>query len=278
MRISSSPFPLIKVSATGNDFILVDLLSQDLKRLWRREQAKASRLQWVRKLCDRHDGLGADGAVFLESAKGFDFAWDFYNSDGSRAEMCGNAARAVSLYAHVRTGRDEFAFKTRIGTVRAYVQSAKKISIGLPPIEQEKWSLWAKSKNGSVQFDLVRPGVPHAVVRVPNLDFQEDLIVLAQAIKRDSRFKKEGVNVTFLKLISGRKIASLTYERGVEGFTKSCGTGAIAAAYSLLRGETGKSVEVTVPGGKLSVLWHDGQPILTGPARIVAEAHWITGG
>lgn len=280
MRISSSPFPLIKVSATSNDFVLVDLLSPQLKKLWQKEQAKASRSQWAKKLCNRHDGLGADGAVFLEPAKGHDFVWDFYNSDGSRAEMCGNAARAVSLYVHIRTGKDELAFKTRIGTVQAYVQSAKKISIGLPPIEQAEWSQWTKSQSeaGAVQFDLIRPGVPHAVVQVPNLDSYEDLTVLAQTVKRDPRFKKEGTNVTFVKHLSARKIASLTFERGVEGFTMSCGTGAIAAAYSLLRGDDGKTVEVTVPGGKLNVTWQDGQPILTGPARVVAEAHWITEG
>lgn len=280
MRISSSPFPLIKVSATGNDFILVDLLSSDLKKLWRREQMKASRVKWVKHLCNRHDGLGADGAVFLEPAKDHDFAWDFYNSDGSRAEMCGNAARAVSLYVHVRTGKDRLAFNTRIGTIQALIQSPKKISVGLPPIEQQEWSQWTKSaKEGSgVHFDLIRPGVPHAVVRVPNLDSLEDLAVLAHTVKRDPRFKKEGTNVTFIKHISARKLASVTFERGVEGFTKSCGTGAIAAAYSLLRGENEKSVEVSVPGGKLSVTWHDGAPILTGPARIIAEAHWISGG
>lgn len=273
----SSPFPLIKATATGNDFILVDLLSPELKKLWKKEGAKHSRKKWVQLWCDRYDGLGADGVVFLESDRSHDFAWDFYNSDGSSAEMCGNAARAVSFYVHVRTGKSQLQFKTRVGTVSATIQSPKKISVALPAIAEEEWNQWAGEGEGSqVPFDLIRAGVPHAVVRVPHLDSFEDLAVLAMTIKRESRFKKEGTNVTFVRQVAANKVESVTFERGVEGFTKSCGTGAIAAAYSILQGETGKSIQVRVPGGQLAVSWKNGQPHLTGPAKLVAESHWIS--
>lgn len=278
MRISTSPFPLIKASATGNDFILVDLLSSDLKKLWKKSEAKQSRKKWARLWCERHEGIGADGVVFLEPDRSFDFAWDFYNSDGSRAEMCGNAARAVSLYAFLRTGKSELVFKTRIGPVHANVKSRKKIAVELPPVRQEEFSQWTNGGEGSrIQYDFIRAGVPHAVVQVPNLDSGEDLTVLALALKREARFKKEGTNVTFVKTLAANKIASLTFERGVEGFTKSCGTGAVAAAYSILRGENNKVVQVQVPGGDLSVIWNEDRPILIGPAKITAEVHWITG-
>lgn len=273
----SSPFPLIKASATGNDFILVDLLSTELKKLWKKEGAKHSRKKWVQLWCDRFEGLGADGVVFLEADRTLDFAWDFYNSDGSSAEMCGNAARAACLYVNVRTGKPKLSFKTKVGTVHAIIQSPKKVSVSLPPISQEEWSQWTVNSDGSkVQFDWIRSGVPHAVVSVPHLDSFEDLEVLALAIKREPRFKKEGTNVTFVRQLGTNKVESVTYERGVEGFTKSCGTGAIAAAYSLLRGEIGKTVQVRVPGGQLSVSWKNGQPLLTGPAKLVAESHWIS--
>ncbi len=279
MRLISSPFPLIKASATGNDFILVDLLSTDLKKLWKTSQGKKSRNLWVQLWCERHEGLGADGVVFLETDRHCDFAWDFYNSDGSSAEMCGNAARAASLYVHHRTGKSELSFKTRVGIVKTRIQSAKKISVYLPAIAEVEWNQWTSAADGArVSFDLVRPGVPHAIVRVPHLESLEDLRVLAQTVKRDSRFKKEGINVTFVKAIGPNKIASLTFERGVEDFTKSCGTGAVAAAYSFLRGENKRAFEVRVPGGRLSVIWQQNKPVLAGPAKIIAEAHWITGG
>jgi len=88
------------------------------------------------------------------------------------------------------------------------------------------------------------------------------------------RFKRDGTNVTFVRKIGDSHIEAKTFERGVEGFTKSCGTGAIAAAYSILRGEEGRALQVDVPGGRLYVIWKQGKPVLTGPARIVGEMRW----
>src|SRR4051812_43611764 len=100
----TSRFPIYKVSATGNDFLLIDLLDQDMQKRWQSEFAHKPRPVLVRAWCDRHEGLGADGLVVLEPDSAFDFAWDFYNNDGGSAEMCGNAARAVSLYFYGKSG------------------------------------------------------------------------------------------------------------------------------------------------------------------------------
>ncbi len=96
---NTSALPIFKLSATGNDFLLVDLLKAKNRKIWKKEWSKKSRAAWVKQWCHRQEGLGPTEWVFLEKDKEHDFAWDFYNSDGSHAEMCGNAARAVSFYA-----------------------------------------------------------------------------------------------------------------------------------------------------------------------------------
>lgn len=263
--------PLIKVSATGNDFILIDLL----RHTW---DAQGARAEWVKKFCDRHQGIGADGAVFLEKHSQLDFAWDFYNSDGSRAEMCGNAARAVSLYYSLTTGKKELAFETRTGTVNAKVNSASEIEVDLAPIAEAEWNQWSENAVNKLSFDFVRAGVPHVIMRVPDISDREGMQALALEIKREARFLKDGTNVTFVRPLNGSSIESVTFERGVEGFTLACGTGAVAAAHSVLRGEEGKAIEVRVPGGQLFVVWKNGRPRLKGPAKVIAEIHWLTGG
>jgi len=263
--------PLIKVSATGNDFILVDLLHNT----W---NAEGERTEWVKKWCDRHQGIGADGAAFLEKHPQHDFVWDFYNSDGSRAEMCGNAARAVSLYISQRTGKKDLTFETRTGPVNARVNSADDIEVDLAPIAQAEWNQWSQNAVNKLSFDFIRAGVPHVIMRVPDISDREGMQALALEIKREPRFLKDGTNVTFVRPLSGSAIESITFERGVEGFTLACGTGAVAAAHSVLRGEENKAIEVRVPGGQLFVVWKNGRPRLKGPAKVIAEIHWLTGG
>lgn len=270
-----SKLPITKMSATGNDFLLVDLRDPKLKTIWKKDWAKKNRRKLVKEWCDRFEGMGADGFVFLEKGdKNHDFAWDFYNSDGSSAEMCGNAARAVSLFAHEKFAKKkELKFKSKIGTVHAKILSSSLVEVRLPQIKENQWNQVLHWKGVATNFDFVRAGVPHAVVRVPNLDDRGHLREFALEIKRQSSFLKDGTNVTFVKLIDTNKIESVTFERGVEDFTLSCGTGAIASAHSVLRGEENQPVEVQVPGGRLTVVWKDGAPHLRGPARIVAEMY-----
>ncbi|HMN67948.1 MAG TPA: diaminopimelate epimerase [Bdellovibrionales bacterium] len=272
MPIKTSPLPIVKLSATGNDFLLVDLLDAQSARHWK-AFAKKSRAHWAKTWCDRHEGLGADGLVWIEKDKNVDFKWDFFNSDGSAAEMCGNAARAVSLYASLRLKKKKLKFQSRIGVVEATVASEKRIEIALPPIAEGHWNQVLRWKGSDLNYDFVRAGVPHAVVRVPNLDDRAGLRDFALEIKRQPSFLKDGTNVTFVRMTAKDRVESLTFERGVEDFTLSCGTGAVASAHSVLRGEEDQPVQVRVPGGTLSVVWKKGRPFLSGPARIVAEMH-----
>ena len=269
MTLKISRLPITKIQATGNDFLLINLLKDS--SVWKAEWSRKPRAHWVREWCPRQTGLGADGMVFLEKDKTCDFAWDFYNSDGSSAEMCGNAARAVCLYASLILKKKKLKFRSRIGEIHAVVHSVKKIEVRLPAIKEEQWNQLVEWKGAKLNYDFVRAGVPHAVVRVPNLDERNHLREFALEIKRQPSFLKQGTNVTFVSLLSQNKVASVTFERGVEDFTLSCGTGAVASAHSVLRGEEDRPVQVQVPGGTLIVLWKNGQPVLIGPANIVAR-------
>lgn len=265
MPLHFATFPIIKASATGNDFLIVDLLAPERKTLWAAECATLNRPLIAKAWCDRHNGFGADGMVFLDSDAQVDFRWDFYNTDGSTAEMCGNAARAVSLLRHRETGKGEFKFQTRAGLVETTMVGADQVAVRMPPIASQEWG---------DDFDFIVAGVPHAVVKVGDLKDRRTLEEQALRIKAADRFREHGTNVTFVHG-RGSHIHALTYERGVEGFTKSCGTGAIAAAHSVLRGKENQEIQVDVPGGSLFVIWKEGRPTLRGPAKIVGEYHAV---
>ncbi len=273
MPLPDSEFPLFKLSATGNDFLLVDLLNPNSLALWKREWGTHSRSALVREWCNRHEGLGADGVLFIEPDPSADFVWDFYNSDGGSAELCGNAARAVSLYMQREHGKAKLSFKTRAGFVNARVESAESIEVELPAIAFAEWD--QLTSNQKTLFDFVMAGVPHAVVQVPSLKDRAALQNLALALKSELRFQKDGVNVTFVQTVSPSELNAMTFERGVEDFTLACGTGAVAAAHWVLRGKENQEIQVQVPGGRLSVIWKSGRPLLKGPAKVVAKIYLL---
>jgi diaminopimelate epimerase len=272
----SKGLPLTKLSATGNDFLLVDFINEAGRELWSKIWASVPKKTLVERLCDRHEGLGADGLVVLNSDPNTDFQWEFFNSDGGEAEMCGNAARAVSLYYASHYNKNYLEFRTRVGTVKAWVKSPSQITVALPKIAEVQWDQVV----AGIKLDFIRPGVPHAVVRLPSLANSSELRQTALNLKADPRFRQEGVNVTYVELQGPGEIRSVTYERGVENFTLACGTGAIAAAFSVLPKEDtsqkkSSSVSVRVPGGDLHVQWVDEHPHLTGPAKIIANIEWL---
>ncbi|MGE4130569.1 MAG: diaminopimelate epimerase [Bdellovibrionales bacterium] len=257
----------IKCQATGNDFLIADLLTDSGQF-----QKIENRNQWARTVCDRHFGLGADGLIFIErSIPPHDFRWDFYNSDGSAAEMCGNAARAVALWASQKLKKSKMCWESVIGTVSAQVGSADDISIQLPEVKEAKLNLTLPFAPG-VRADFVLAGVPHVVIHDVPPDQQAGM---ALKVKRMDEFLATGTNVTFIKAVAPSRIESRSFERGVEDFTLSCGTGAIAAAFSFGRGQCVDGVEVRVPGGSLHVLWENKCPVLKGPARLVAAMEWF---
>ena len=194
-----------KYSANGNDFIMFVA------------QERVDRSQLAQKLCHRQNGVGADGMVVLLPHEDYDFEWDFYNSDGSSASMCGNASRAVAHFAQEKgiTVGDRAEFLTGAGVIRASINGMYVVSDMTPPkiirddIEEfgKKW--W-----------LIDSGVPHLVSIEPCVD-EFDI-----AQMRELRYKyNANINICTLQT---DKLQVRTYERGVENETLACGTGMVA--------------------------------------------------
>ena len=180
-------------------------------------QEKKDRSALAQKLCHRQNGVGADGLVVILPHEKYDFEWEFYNSDGSTADMCGNASRAVAHFAHEKgISKDNSAeFLTGAGVIRATINGLYVVSDMVEPdimnddIEAygEKW--W-----------LIDSGVPHLVAVRDNLD--EFNLEEARILR-----EKYNANVNICS-IEGDTMYVRTYERGVEDETLACGTGMVA--------------------------------------------------
>jgi len=194
-----------KYSANGNDFVLII------------KKKKKDRSKLAKKLCHRQNGVGADGLVVLVPHEEYDFEWEFYNSDGSRATMCGNASRAVAHFAMDKgISTDGVAeFLTGAGVIRATVNGLYVVSDMTKPIilseeieeDEEKW--W-----------FVDTGVPHLVAireSVEEFDLEQ-----ARRLR-----EKYDCNVNICHVLKNRLLVR-TYERGVEDETLACGTGMVA--------------------------------------------------
>jgi len=208
-----------KMSGLGNDFILIDNFEGRLKE---------DPADLARRLCPRRTSVGADGLVVLEPDDEVDFRWRFHNSDGSEAEMCGNASRCAARLA-VRLGRagEKLAFRTLAGIIRAEV-SGDRVKVELPRPERLRRGVSLALDGASLQADFIVAGVPHAVVLVEDLE-AVDVAGLGAKIRYHAQFAPAGTNVNFARVIDRTRLANRTYERGVEDETLACGTGCIAA-------------------------------------------------
>ena len=226
-----------KYSANGNDFILII------------RKKKKDRSELAKKLCHRQNGVGADGLVVVMPHPEYDFEWDFYNADGSRATMCGNASRAVAHYAMSKgisaDGKAEFL--TGAGVIRATVNGNYVVSDMTKPtiLSQEI------EEDGEVWW-FIDTGVPHLVAIRNNIE-EFDLEQAKQL--RD----KYNANIDICK-VEDNTLYVRTYERGVEDETLACGTGMVAC---FLRANLEKLVDNNVrvfpkSGDELYVSLEDG--------------------
>jgi len=207
-----------KYNANGNDFVIFH------------DSEKKARHELARLLCDRHAGVGADGMVVLVPHPEYDFEWEFYNSDGSEAGMCGNATRAAAHYA-VEKGisvGNRAVFLTGAGVIRAEVNGFYVVSDMLPPkiIDREIHEY-------GLHWWLIDTGVPHLAAEVESLERFD--LSMARTLR-----EKYDANVN-IYTAAGGELRLRTYERGVEDETLACGTG-ITACYVRAR-EEGKAPE-----------------------------------
>lgn len=236
------PIAFAKMSGSGNDFILIDNR--------RGVVDEADLTAFVVGICRHRLSVGADGVILIERSERADFRWRLFNPDGGEAEMCGNGARCAARFAY----REKIAgplmeFETGAGVIGAEV-AEPWVKVRLTPPHGLELDFPLALDEGERRASFVNTGVPHAVVAVEDLE-AIDVARLGGEIRRHPRFGPRGTNANFVQVRAPGRIAVRTFERGVEGETLACGTGATAAALVMAASHGwGSPVEVLTRGGE----------------------------
>ncbi|MFW6415416.1 MAG: diaminopimelate epimerase [Thermodesulfobacteriota bacterium] len=265
---SRETIPFYKMQGSGNDFVLLvkDHLPQEPRDM----------SHWAKCICTRAFAVGADGLIFLQSTPGdpdLDIKWDFYNSDGSRAEMCGNGSRCAAALAYaLNMAPLELAIGTDAGPVRAKVLSENsEVQVQLTqPFNLNNHVDLKLSDGTAINIHYVNMGVPHAVVISDDAN-KVDIKFIGPEIRYHSHFSPQGANVNIIQKMDSGHIYVRTYERGVEAETYACGTGAAASAFIAHNlGLCGEETKITTSGGEeLRIILHNGSVYLQGKANLV---------
>lgn len=262
----ASKWSLTKLSGTGNSFLLADFTRKSVSLTEKRKAALTQRL------CDRNFGIGADGLIFLYKASGPNsYRWDFYNSDGSNAEMCGNAARCVARHLNVKKSA---VLATEAGAVTLSSPSKDLFEVQMPFHLKKNSIRQVQAEIGREVYlgDFVNTGVPHFCIQTAKEAFRALSTAAAREIQMAKAFQPAETNVTYWTVTGKNKIQAVTFERGVRDFTLACGTGAVAAALSYLKEtQSKKPVKVRMPGGELVVRTDGERVFLAGPALKIAD-------
>ncbi len=265
-----------KMHGLGNDFMVIDALSQRVKLT----------PKIVRKLSDRNLGIGFDQLLLVEppSRPDMDFRYRIYNADGSEVEHCGNGARCFGRFVRDRrlTMKDEIRVETARGEATIYLLKDRQVDVdmGAPELtpaeipfqaEQQAVSYPVEVAGQTVELSAVSMGNPHGVLVVDDVD-SAPVETLGPALEAHPRFPQKA-NIGFMQVVSRNEIRLRVYERGA-GETLACGTGACAAVVAgRLRGLLDEEVLVHLPGGELRISWAgEGSAVrMIGPAATVFE-------
>jgi diaminopimelate epimerase len=278
----------IKMSGAGNDFVVINKnLFPDL--IFDNDS--------IRRLCDRRNGIGADGLITVAGSEGlYDFVMNYYNSDGSTGSLCGNGARCALRFAEF----SEFALKKHIKFLSNGVEYSgeiiaddlTKVYFNSPTEIKLNFNIMAASQ--SVKCSFMNTGSPHVIININDVlenpadpgSFFNDINVfpvvdMGKEIRYLDSFAPQGTNVNFIQIIEG-DVFIRTYERGVENETLSCGTGSVASALAahfnykinppvslLTRGRDILMVNFSSDGKKISNL------SLSGPAKIIFTGEFL---
>lgn len=266
-----------KMHGLGNDFVMIDAISQPVKITPDR----------ARKIADRNFGVGCDQILIVEAptVPDADFKYRIFNADGSEVENCGNGARCFAIFVRMRklTGSHVIRAQTAKGILVLNIvdKYSVKVDMGVPELTPEKIPFVADYEEVTYTLDIpntveqhiaisaVSMGNPHAVVTVEDTN-QYPVEQLGPLIERHERFPNR-VNAGFMSIKTRNAINLRVYERG-SGETLACGTGACAAVVAgVLQGKLDSSVEVQLPGGKLTIEWKGpGHHVfMTGPVATV---------
>jgi len=239
---------IFKYEATGNDFILFD----NRKEVFPSEKLVEHFL--VRELCSKENGFSTDGVILLEDSHDCDFKMRTINADGTEVEMCGNGLRAICHFAYfeVRLGiKDLYRVETLNGVYNGFVEEDGAVKVQMT----ELFDIGSKDLSRFDEFSFgfyLNTGVPHCIFEVQDLE-SFDLQKWGEIIRRDPLFP-EGCNVNFYEKKGEALVDLRTFERGVEGETLSCGTGATATAIALSKRYGWEDeVSVVMKGGHLTI-------------------------
>lgn len=250
--------PFYKYQGTGNDFILIDQITNFSKLV-------PQNTDFIQRLCHRRFGIGADGIIFLQKHPSYDFEMVYYNSDASKS-FCGNGSRcAVHLANKLQIIRDRARFLAIDGVHTAYIQR-ETISVSMREV--------TAIQRTSNDF-MVDTGSPHYVCLVEEVSLL-DLPSLGKKINNLPQFQNTGTNVNFVQLVENNRLSMRTYERGINDETLSCGTGAVAAALVAATKGYKSPIYITTLGGELQVNFLENGGMFTdiclsGPAKLVFQ-------
>ena len=274
-----------KMQGCGNDYVYINGAEVNF--------SPEKKVEIVKKLSDRHFGVGGDGVIFINPSDQADFEMEMYNADGSRGEMCGNGIRCVAVYVYGKGLTDKKEFRIisagKIKKIWLDVDENSQtrkvngvcVDMGLPVLESENIPVISEKKTvvnepieveGKVYFHTcVSMGNPHSVIYVDDVD-NFPLESLGRHFENHPSFPKR-VNTEFIQIIDRKNVKMRVWERGT-GETFACGTGACATAVAgVLNGCTDHEITVHLLGGKLKIKWEGiGHPIyMTGAAEFVFE-------
>jgi diaminopimelate epimerase len=273
-----------KMQGCGNDYVYVDGAKEKILH--------DEKPELVRKLSDRHFGVGGDGVIFINPSSEADFEMEMYNSDGSRGEMCGNGIRCVAKYVYdkgltdkkditiISGGSVKYLKLTTEGEGRGHV-SLVRVNMGTPILEPKLIPVVADGDvvvsepitAGGKTYNMtcVSMGNPHAVIFMDKVD-ELDIEKLGPYFENHDRFPNR-TNTEFVQIIDRKTVFMRVWERG-SGETLACGTGCCATAVAcILNGLTDDSITVKLLGGELQIEWErdENTVYMTGPATIVFE-------
>jgi len=261
----------VKLHGNGNDFILID----EYQRLVIPDHMKG---EFAATFCDRHFGIGGDGVLFIMRSLDADLRMRLFQPDQSEAEMCGNGIRCFVKYAFdAGYVKDSCTVETPAGIIKVtmgYIEEQFYATIDMPVPKFDRKDIPATGEGEYVEnivgYDVhaVNIGVPHAVIFVDSVT-AIPVHELGQAIRHHQSFPK-GANVNFVEREEKEDTIRIrTFERGVEGETLSCGTGATASAVIAHKlGHVGKTVHVETTGGPIDI-YLNAVPKMEGPADTV---------
>ena len=268
-----------KMQGCGNDYVYIDGSTQKIPQ--------EEKPDFVRKMSDRHFGIGGDGVIFINPSQEADFEMEMYNADGSRAQMCGNGIRCVAKFVYDRHLTDQTEITVvsagSVKRLKLYVADGHvervRVNMGrpilkaaeIPVLSDEEqvlnWPVFVADRQW--KMSCVSMGNPHAVVLAEDV---ASLPLIGPKFENHPMFP-ERVNTEFIRVIDRSTLELRVWERG-SGETLACGTGCCAAvAACVLNGLTERSVVVRVLGGELQIEWDEntGEIFMTGPAETVFE-------